>query len=503
VALAPPALAQVNAAAVRTESGPVRGVKNAQVESFKGIRYAMPPIGKRRWRAPEPPIHRKSVVYADHYGSDCMQIPFAQDDAPLRTRPSEDCLYLNVWRPAKSLTKKLPVMVWIHGGGFVNGGSSPAIYDGSAFARSGVILVSFNYRLGRFGFFAHPALTREASGGPTANFALLDQIAALEWVKRNIAAFGGDPTNVTICGESAGGMSVHLLMIAPQARGLFARAIVESGGGRDVLGGMKTLAGAEDAGVKFAQDHGIADTGPQGLDRLRALPASEITDGLNLATLFDRPDFSGPIIDGKVTGSSVAAAYETGKVANVPMIIGTNDADGIFFSNDLDAAYALVGPHRIQAEGIYDPEAKHDAQRIGVAIWADTLMLEPARYISREMAKLGKPVYAYRFAYVPELLRDTLQGARHASDIPFVFRTLEARYGEQASPADLREAALVHAFWIGFAKTGIPKARGHGQWERYNPALDQLYIFGRTQDGMGREPFRKRLDFIEQIRAKP
>jgi len=215
-----------------TDTGPVAGVVADGVASFKGIPYAAPPLGERRWRSPQPVEPWKAVLVADQYAHDCMQKPFPSDAAPRGTPPDEDCLYLNVWAPAERPAAPMPVMVWIHGGGFVNGGSSPDVYDGSHFARRGLLFVSMNYRLGRFGFFAHPALTAESPDGPLGNYGFMDQIAALRWVQRNAAAFGGDPGNVTIFGESAGGGSVNALMISPLAKGLFHKAIVESGGGR-------------------------------------------------------------------------------------------------------------------------------------------------------------------------------------------------------------------------------------------------------------------------------
>jgi para-nitrobenzyl esterase len=198
------------------------------------------------------------VKEAKAYANDCMQLPFPSDAAPLGTPPAEDCLYLNVWAPEKPAAPKLPVMVWIHGGGFVNGGSSPAVYDGSQFARRGIVFVSFNYRLGRFGFFAHPGLTKESPDAPLGNYGYLDQIAALQWVQKNIAAFGGDPKNVTLFGESAGGGSVNTLMVSPLAKGLFQKAICESGGGR-ANGPLAApvLKAAEATGVAFAKLVGV------------------------------------------------------------------------------------------------------------------------------------------------------------------------------------------------------------------------------------------------------
>ena len=221
--------ADKNKADVKVESGMLRGVSDVGVVSYKGVPYAAPPTGNLRWKAPQPAAHWSGVRTANQFGHDCMQLPFPSDAAPLGTKPDEDCLVMNVWAPAARTSSKLPVMVWIYGGGYVNGGSSPAVYDGSQFAKQGVVFVSFNYRLGRFGFFAHPALTAEAGSAPLGNYAFLDQIAALKWVQNNIAAFGGDPNKVTLFGESAGGGSVLTMMTSPLSRGLFQQAIIESG----------------------------------------------------------------------------------------------------------------------------------------------------------------------------------------------------------------------------------------------------------------------------------
>lgn len=234
------------------DSGTLRGREADGIKSFKGIPYAAPPVGELRWRAPAAPTAWSGVREADQYGSDCVQNRVSWDKTQSAQPTSEDCLTLNVWAPAAA--KKAPVMVWIHGGGFVMGSGSQPIFDGAKLAGRDVVVVTFNYRLGRFGFFAHPALTREAAGAATGNFAFMDQVAALEWVKRNIAAFGGDPGNVTIFGESAGGGSVNQLMLAQPARGLFHKAIAQSGGGRDVL----PLLSAERAGKPSAEAVGTA-----------------------------------------------------------------------------------------------------------------------------------------------------------------------------------------------------------------------------------------------------
>jgi len=268
-------------AAVTISSGAIAGIVEGDVVAFRGIPYAAPPIGDLRWRAPQAVTAWAGVRAAREPGHDCMQIPFDDPVSPLGTTPSEDCLVLNVWRPAEA-SAPLPVMVWIPGGWFVNGGSSTALSDGSSLARQGVVAVTINYRLGRFGFFAHPALI-EAAEGPVGNFGYMDQIAALEWVRDNIAAFGGDPEKVTVVGESAGGASVLHLLTSSAAHGLFRGAMVMSGGGRYALaersmtGGTADRPSADMADEAFAAALGISGSGPTALATLRALPAEDLT----------------------------------------------------------------------------------------------------------------------------------------------------------------------------------------------------------------------------------
>ncbi|NIJ35921.1 para-nitrobenzyl esterase [Sphingopyxis panaciterrae] len=495
-AITHPAMAQTE---VETHGGRVAGITEGAVLAFKGIPFAQPPVGDLRWRAPQPVDRWPGVRAADRYGPDCMQIPYKADAAPLGVKPAEDCLYLNVWKPAASAAKPRPVMVWIYGGGFVNGGSSPPVYAGTKFAEADVVFVSFNYRLGRFGFFAHPALTQEAAGAPSGNYAILDQIAALQWVRDNIAAFGGDPDNVTIFGESAGGASVHALMTTPLARGLFHKAIVLSGGGRDLMGPLQSAADAEATGSEFARTKGVEGSDGAALAALRALPADSVMSGLNLMSLFGAKDFTPLFADGQIVQKSVDDAYAAGDGAAVPIVIGANDADGFFFGGGIDAAYAPLAPVRAAAEKVYDPEGKQDAAHIGVAVSADLTFLEPARHVAKIIAGRGQPVFTYRFGYVPEYLRSKLPGALHASELPFVFDTVEVRHGAATTDRDRAAARIVHDYWVNFAKTGVPSSAAGGAWARYGPAADNIMIFDAAGARERADPIRPRLDFVEGV----
>ncbi|MHB8287425.1 MAG: carboxylesterase/lipase family protein, partial [Caulobacteraceae bacterium] len=422
-------VAMAQPAPVRTQSGLVAGVVADGVLSFKGLPFAAPPVGDLRWRPPAPAPRWTAVRVADHYGHDCMQKPFGGDAAPLGTSPAEDCLVLNVWKPAEA-KPKLPVMVWIYGGGFVNGGSSPAVYSGAQFAKQGVVFVSFNYRIGRLGFFAFPALTKEQAPGPVANYGYMDQIAALKWVKANIAAFGGDPDNVTVFGESAGGGSVHMLLTSPMGRGLFNKAIIESGGGRDNLMGPRLVSqdlpnapSGEAIGVNFARSVGIEGTWTEALARLRALPAARVADQDMMSgfTAKGPPTSTGPMLDGQIVVESPQQAYLAGREAKVPVMIGANRADiGFSTAKTMDEVMDRFGADRSKALAAYDPAGTGDVKAVGGAVAMDQMMIEPARFVAATLADQGLPTYAYRFSYVATSMQGEWKtGAPHATEIPF------------------------------------------------------------------------------------
>lgn len=482
-------------AQVKIDSGRLQGVMREGVVAYKGVPYAAAPVGELRWRPPQAPKAWSGVRTASEFGADCMQRPFPGDAAPLGVKPAEDCLYANVWVPATKSSKKLPVMVWIYGGGFVNGGSSPAVYDGSQFARRGVVFVSFNYRVGRFGFFAHPALTRENPSEPHGNYGYMDQIAALEWVKRNIGAFGGDAGNVTLFGESAGGGSVLTMMTSPLAKGLIHKAVIESGGGRAGL----MAPSAETAGLAFAKKAGVSGDGPEALAALRQLAADAVVDGLNMATMFT-PTYAGPMIDGKVVVETPDVAYGAARGSKIPLIIGANSADiGFSFARSLDELFAPFGPDRDKAKAAYDPPGTGKLREVGTTLAADQMMVEPSRFMVRTMAALGQPAYEYRFSYVAESMRTQWKGAPHATEIPFVFDTVEARYGKDLTPADKVTAQAANAYWVNFAKTGDPNGRGLPEWPAYRTDRDKLLDFAETGPAAKPDPWKARLDLVESM----
>ena len=439
---------------VTVETGTLRGVIADGVASWKGIPFAAPPVGPLRWRAPQPAAPWQGVRSATSYGHDCMQVPFPSDAAPLGTPPAEDCLYANVWRPARA-GGKLPVIVWIYGGGFVNGGASPPTYAGADLARGGVVFASFNYRVGRFGTFAHPALTKAHEDGPLlANYGTMDQIAALAWVKRNIARFGGDPANVTLIGESAGGMSVNTLLTAPRARGLFQRAVIMSGGNGQGIASA-TMAGAEKIGADFGQSKGVAPDDPQALAKLRALSADTVTDGLNMTSLFGTAPrtFSTPFPDGTVAVDA-AKAFAQGRFARVPVIIGATSAD-------------------IGGKTGY--------------------MVKGARQIAATLSAQGVPVWEYRFSYVASAVGKP--GAGHATDIPFFFDTQGVKYEATTTARDNAMGKAISGYVLNFARSGTPNGPGLPVWPRYGAKSDRIMDFAANgQPAPQKDPWGADLD---------
>ena len=355
---------------VRTDRGTLRGATAEGVASFKGIPYAAAPVGPLRWHAPMPVPGWTGTRDAAGYGNDCVQARMPGDLANTTLPMSEDCLFLNVWTPRPRAGAKLAVMVYIHGGGFSTGSGSAAILDGSRLAARGVVVVTFNYRLGRFGFFATPALTREAGGGPTGNWALMDQLAALQWVKRNIASFGGDPANVTIFGESAGGESVSRLMVSPAAKGLFAKAIAASGGGRD---SWPDLAAGEAKGLAFAKHAGAED-----LAALRALPADKVQGGINLLN-GDEAHYSGPMTDGRIVTGDTDALLAAGKARGIRYVVGSNSDELGFIPAPFLKGFVAKATEKLGAAADAVRTAYGSAEAYDRPIPSDYTFTEPAR----------------------------------------------------------------------------------------------------------------------------
>ncbi|WP_339870787.1 carboxylesterase family protein [uncultured Brevundimonas sp.] len=495
----PPA-ADVNPV-VRIGQGALVGRIEAGVAGFKGVPYAAPPVGPLRWRAPQPPAGWPGLRDAATVGPICVQPPAGGDPGVGPLPMSEDCLTLNVWTPDAG-DGPLPVMVWIHGGALISGSGTAALYDGTALARRGVVVVTINYRLGRLGVFAHPALSAEAGGGGlVGNYGLADMIAGLEWVRDNIAVFGGDPANVTVFGESAGGAAILRLMIAGPARGLFHRAVVQSGLGRDV--GTPVFAGRdgrpslEARGVAFADSLGLAGATAA---QLRAVPTGRL--------LSPPPSFYGGdllVLDGHdghgLIDADVEPAFAAGRQAAVPLIIGSNsDEFGDIRPEDmspwreLDAA--MTGPERQALHAAYGGA---DGYRAGVV--SDLAFNEPARRLARLHARAGHPTWLYRFDVVAAAMPGARAGAPHGSERPYVFDNLSAApwpVGER----DRRVATAMAGYWTGFAATGDPNGDQRPVWPEYRATPGQLLMFGNDGPAAAPVPFVERLDLIEALYAR-
>jgi len=482
---------------VRLESGAVRGVVAGDVVAFKGLPYAAPPVGDRRWRPPAPAENWEGVRDATDYGAICIQPPSNGDPGVGPLPMSEDCLTLNVWAPVQRV-EPLPVMVWIHGGGYNNGSGTAALYDGSALARRGVVVVTINYRVGRLGFFDHPALAAERPvDEPAGNYGVMDQIAALEWVRDNIGALGGDPGNVTIFGESAGGVAVTQLMVAPSARGLFHKAIVQSGLGRQRSAELALdrpgRPSAQSLGVTFARSARL----PADADavQLRALPAE--------ALLSPMPAFYSDnlIVDGIILSEDVVEAFAAGRQAPVPLILGTNSAEFWWIRPTDAGAYGRTDDALTEAEhdallAVYGGPDGYDAHVV-----SDLIFNEPARHLTRLHAAAGHPTFLYRFDVVPESNPEPSGGATHASERPYVFDTLDT-VGRPMGRRDRAAADAMAGYWTRFATAGDPNGQGAVVWPDVRVAPDRLLEL--TNDGPAPRPvpFPARLDLIEAFYAR-
>ena len=500
---------------IKTVSGLVRGVIESDVAIFKGIPYAAPPVGEFRWRPPQPVKSWSGVYDANQFGFNCAQAGWGTAPGTIAEGSSEDGLYLNVWLPAETKPReKLPVMVWIHGGAFVFGSGSQPDFSGVPFAKQGVILVTFNYRLGRLGFFAFPALSNEHPEEPKGNYAYMDQIAALKWVKDNITAFGGDPNKVTIFGESAGGVSVHSLSTIPAAQTLFQKAIIQSGGGRDgVLTGRPIHdentdiyypISAETIGKNFALKHGIEGTDANALAKLRSLSVADIVDGGQETNgPGGLPIYSGPILDGKLVVETAESAYKAGRIPAIPLLIGSNSAEvpaGFVNAKSKEELLALFGNFKEEASAAYDNDGTTDFGKMLTLVNTDKVWAEPARFTARALVAKSIPAYTYLFSYVPESMKARMKyGAAHASEIPFVFGNLIERNGVQFDEKDKEVSKMMQSYWINFAKTGNPNGKELPLWSMYDKTKNTIFEFNAQGSAGAISDYRKsRLDVIEK-----
>ncbi|HEX5008491.1 MAG TPA: carboxylesterase family protein, partial [Hyphomonadaceae bacterium] len=465
----------------RIETGDLKGVQTGGVIAFKGVPFAAPPVGDLRWRAPQRAAKWQGVRDASQHGAICMQKMPNPDNGIGQYPASEDCLTLGVWTTKLDRNAKQPVMLWIHGGGFVNGSGSADLYDGSQLAKRGVVVVTINYRLGRFGSFAHPLLTKEAGNGFVANYGMMDMIASLEWTKRNIAAFGGDPNNVTIFGESAGGMAVQRLMTSPAAQGLFHKAIVQSGAGREPLQLLDKpngrLPSAESDGEAFVKSLGVTATSTADL---RAISSDRIIAAGDPSTFSG----GGPVLDGKLFAMPIVDAFKQGREAKVPYLVGYNSAEFPSTPDNVDGSLSRIAGAK-SADLPLVTATYPDKETMAAQIVGDIIFAEPARYLAGLHAANQQPTFLYRFDVVSTSVRHRLKGTTHAQERQYVFDTLKTSpYATDEN--DEVQAQHAVAYWTNFAKTGNPSGVGHPVWPRYATNTDTLMEF--TNDGPVSKP---------------
>ena len=490
---------------VKTPDGVLEGVISAdsKVRTFKGIPYAAPPVGELRWKAPQPVQRWRGVRKASEYGPRCMQARIFDDMVFHDDGPSEDCLHLNLWMPAHPATKKLPVMVWIHGGGFVAGASSEPRQDGGNLSKQGVLVVSMNYRMGIFGFFSHPELDKESGRDASGNYGLLDQVAALQWVKKNIARFGGDPANVTIFGESAGSFSVSALMASPLAQGLFHRAIGESGAYFGTTLELAPRAKSEKDYLEFAQ----TALGVTLLADLRAKPASEL---LETSTKQHKVSFE-PNIDGYFLPEDVYSIYAKGQQSRVPLLAGWNADEGnyrTFFEKQEPTAknYAaragvVFGDKAAAFLKVYPGETDAEAKRSAQDVAGDQFIAYSTwKWIEMHQATAGSPIYRYEFDQAPPAADGSAGegGAYHSAEIEFVFNVLSSK-PLPWKPEDRKLSDLMSTYWSNFAKTGDPNGAGLPQWPAFRKSDGYQVMHLRTDSGSEPEKNRARYEFLDSL----
>lgn len=441
-----PAAAQANAPKVVVDTGTLSGTADTDLQVFRGIPYAAPPVGPLRWKAPQPAAHWNGVRDAKRYGFACPQTLRSDAWAQVGAQ-SEDCLFLNVWRPKRA--GKYPVMVFLHGGAFTLGAAGVPLYEGSALARRGAVIVTLNYRLGRLGFFAHPALTREDPNGDLGNYGIMDQIAALKWVKRNIAAFGGDPANVMVFGESAGAGTVQILMGSPASAGLFHKAASQSGSGSTLLAPIRGgPINAEMLGQKFTDDLGLKDAT---VEQLRAIPVAEIIKARSF-----------PFIDGKVVTHSPGEPFFHKTQMRIPMIIGSNSNEASLGGMTEATAKMLLGDKFAELQAGY-VALTGKSQAAATTDLAEGLgFVLPSLALADWHAAAGNKAYAYFFDQVAVDQRAAAAGTDHGGELEYLFGNKPAEHGWDAD--DVKVSKQMGDYWVRFAKTGDPNGKGAVAW---------------------------------------
>jgi para-nitrobenzyl esterase len=488
---------------IALESGPIAGAvseSNADVRVYRGIPYATPPVSELRWRPPAALTAWDDVRPATEFSAICPQGPaLAQMTGEALPAMSEDCLYLNVWTTADKTAAKLPVMVWIHGGGLTLGWGHQRGYDGTNFAEHGVVLVSINYRLGALGFLSHPELSEESQRGVSGNYGLLDQLAALDWVQRNIAQFGGDPDNVTIFGESAGGTSVNALVASPLSRGLFHKAIAQSPWVTDTnyavqKQALPTVPSAEELGIKWAEKVGGEQ---QTLASLRSVTVDEV-----MAASQNYPVVV--TVDGWFMPDSSENIYANGAQQDVPLIVGTNQDEGTIFLGALpfDTPEAFeagmrmgFGEHADEVLALYPAT---DSQQLFVAkndFITDSWFVRSSRGMLEGMSKVSSDGYQYHFTRRSQAA--PMLGAHHGMEIGYAFDNLPP---EQVQPIDSGLADAMIQYWVQFARSGNPNVEGLPHWPSYEPSTGEYLELG-DDIKVGDHLRKEAIDTLDSIHA--
>lgn len=461
----------------RLDGGPISGVLEDGIWTYKGIPYAAPPVGDLRWKEPQPVEPWDEVLVCDEYGPACPQDSSDWTGMLDVGYTDEDCLYLNVWTPAESPDEELPVMVWIHGGAFTSGAGSLPIYDGHNLAEKGVVVVTINYRLGALGLMAHPLLSEESPHGVSGNYGLLDQVAALEWVQTNVGAFGGDADNVTVFGESAGGISILELMVSPLAAGLFDRAIVESGPMLDLglpINRVPALGDAEKTGEEISDDLGCSEAEDE-LAALRAVSPDELIAASSGEGMFFSPINLSPNIDGYFLTESPLQAFAAGRQQAVPLLTGINGNEGTLFipegvtlnQYNLLVGY-LYGDYADEVKALYPAQSEAEVRPAMDRLITQMGFASSARFTAERMAAADAPAYLYHFTRAARDPRAAALGSFHALEIVYVFGNFDKVEMKGLEDADRALSEAMMGCWTRFAATGDPNGGGaSAAWPAY------------------------------------
>jgi para-nitrobenzyl esterase len=497
---------------VKTVNGDLEGVYESGIPTYKGVPFAQPPVGDLRWKAPQPVKHWDGVRKAVKFGPRAMQLPLFSDMVFRSDGVSEDCLYLNIWTPARTAADKLPVLVYFYGGGMVAGDGSEPRYDGESISRRGVVAITVNYRLGVFGFLAHPELTKESPHHASGNYGLLDQYAALQWVQENIAAFGGDPARVTIDGESAGSFSVSAQMASPLSKNLFAQAIGESGS----LLGMQPpvpLATAEKMGVDFA-----TSLGARSLAELRAMPATTILQATSKPGAGHFP----VTIDGYFFPRSPADIFTAGDQAKVPLLVGWNSGEGNYHSilgkepatkeNFENAVKKLSPDHATDLLKYYHAATDDDVQQVATDMAGDRFIgFSTWRWSDLHAKTGGRPVYRYFYEHPRPSMRSATgevapagekRYAVHSAEIEYALGNLPTNLVFNWQPDDYLVSTIMEGYFANFIKTGDPNGLGLPAWPAVKSGVPAEVMHIDVTTGVATEQHRDRYLFLEQLVAK-